>query len=67
MIVDLGKVEFMDSSGLATLIEALQISRTKNCELKLAAMAQRVKSIFEISRLDKIFKIYDSKDQALGK
>ena len=65
-VIDLHRVGFMDSSGLATLIEALQISRRHDGELKLVGIQQRVRSIFEISRLDNIFQIYDSQAEALA-
>ena len=66
LIVDMSQVEFMDSSGLATLVEALQWSRRNNGELKLVGLKQRVRSIFEISRLESIFQIYDNEAEALS-
>jgi len=65
-VIDMKNVDFMDSSGLATLIEALQLSRRNNGQLKLVAMQQRVRNIFEISRLESIFQIYDSEAEALA-
>lgn len=66
LVVDLSEVSFMDSSGLATLVEALQISRKQNTELALAGLQPRVKSIFEISRLDQLFKIFTNQQEALA-
>jgi anti-sigma B factor antagonist len=65
-VINLSRVEFMDSSGLATLIEALQLSRRFKGELKLVGIQQRVRSIFEIARLDSIFHIYDTEAEALA-
>ena len=65
-IVDMTEVEFMDSSGLAILVEALKWCRQNGGELKLAGMAQSVRNIFEISRLDSIFNIYDTQAEALS-
>jgi len=65
LVVDMTHVEFMDSSGLATLVEALQWSRRHGGKLKLVGLQPRVRSVFEISQLETIFEIYDSVDEAL--
>jgi len=57
LIVDLSDVPFMDSSGVATLVEALQIQRRKSNKLVLCGLQAKVRSIFEISRLDMVFQI----------
>lgn len=66
LVVDLSDVSFMDSSGLATLIETLQVSRKQNTELALAGLHPRVKSVFEISRLDQLFTIFATQQEALA-
>ena len=66
VIIDMNEVEFMDSSGLAVLVEALQLTRRDNLVLKLVGLNPRVRSIFEISRLDNIFQIYNIEAEALA-
>jgi len=66
MIINMTEVGFMDSSGLATLVEAMQLSRRYGGVLKLFGINTRVKSVFEISRLDKIFKICQTESEALA-
>jgi anti-sigma B factor antagonist len=66
LIVDMTKVEFMDSSGLAILVETLKWCRQNDSQLKLVGMVQTVRSVFEISRLDSIFRIYDTIEEALA-
>ena len=65
-VINMSEVGFMDSSGLATLVEAMQLSRRYGGQLKLVGISRRVRSIFEISRLDKIFQIYDNEAEALS-
>ena len=65
LIVDMTKVEFMDSSGLAILVEVLKWCRQNDSQLKLVGMVQTVRSVFEISRLDSIFRICDTIEEAL--
>lgn len=57
VIVDLSRVPYMDSSGVATLVEAMQIARKGGTRLVLCSMQDKVRSIFEIARLDRVFTI----------
>lgn len=57
LVVDLRGVSYMDSSGVATLVEAMQMARKSNTKLVLCNMQPRVRSIFEIARLDSVFTI----------
>lgn len=57
LVVDLSGVPYMDSSGVATLVEALQGTRKTGAKLVLCSLTPRVKSILEISRLDTVFTI----------
>jgi anti-sigma B factor antagonist len=63
LIIDLAEVPYMDSSGVATLIEAMQIARRSGSKLILSSMQERVRSIFEIARLDVVFTIVQSADE----
>lgn len=67
LVINMNEVAFMDSSGLATLIEVLQLGRRGCCELKLVGLTERVRSVLEISRLDHIFTICESEAEALGR
>ncbi|MCK4871618.1 MAG: STAS domain-containing protein [Phycisphaerales bacterium] len=65
LIVDLRDVPYMDSSGVATLVEAMRDARKSRTELVLCCMQERVRSIFEIARLDAVFTIVDDLDAAM--
>jgi anti-sigma B factor antagonist len=65
ILVELGKVKYMDSSGIATLVEALQQISKYNGKLKLANLRDAVRDVFELSRLDKVFDIYPTINDAL--
>lgn len=60
IVVDLSGVSYMDSSGVATLVEGLQVARRNGTTLVLAALQPRVRSIMEIARLDTVFRITDT-------
>ncbi len=66
LIVDLSGVPYMDSSGLATLVEAMQIARRNNAILIICSLQDKVRSIFEIARLDMVFKIAASREEAIS-
>jgi anti-sigma B factor antagonist len=65
LIIDLAGVPYMDSSGVATLVEAMQNARKSGGKLVLAAMQDRVRSIFEIARLDMVFTIVKTTEDGL--
>ena len=66
VVVDLEKVSYIDSSGLATLVEMLKKTKSQGGSLGLAGMSDKVKSLFEITKLDRLFSIYQNKQDALA-
>lgn len=66
LVVNLAEVEYMDSSGLATLVEAMKNAKTVNTRLVLCCMNSKVKALFEIARLHHYFTIVASLDDAIG-
>ena len=65
MIINLANVSYMDSSGVASLVKLLSRTRKNGILLALAAPTKKVKAIFEITRLDSVFNIFDSEEEAL--
>lgn len=66
IMVDLHEVEYMDSSGIATLVEGLQQVGKYKGELKLFGLTSAVREVFELSRLDKVFQIFANEETAAG-
>jgi anti-sigma B factor antagonist len=65
LVVDLSDVTYIDSAGLAALIEAMQKVEGYGGRFLLAGLQETVRSIFEISRLDQVFQIFPDVDAAL--
>ena len=65
LVVDLSGVTYIDSAGLAALIEAMQKVEAYGGKFLLAGLQETVRSIFEISRLDQVFQIFPDADAAL--
>ncbi len=66
IVVDLEQVTFVDSSGLATLIEALQKVDEYSGKLTLCSLAKTVLGVFKLSNLDSLFDIRPDREAALG-
>src|SRR2546423_13820219 len=66
LVVDLSKVTYIDSSGLAVLIEGMQNVEAYGGEFILAGIQENVKPIFENARLDQGFIIFPHVDAALA-
>ncbi len=65
LVVDLSKVPYMDSSGVATLVETMQAARRDGTTLVLCGLQDKVRSVFEIARLDTIFTIVATPDEGM--
>ena len=66
LVVDLSRVSYIDSSGLAVLIEAMQNVAGYGGKFALAGLQEGVRPIFEIARLDQVFRIFPDVDTALA-
>jgi anti-sigma B factor antagonist len=66
VIVDLTQVTYLDSSGLAVLIEGMQNIQEYGGKFAVAGVQESVKHIFDIARLDQVFQIFLTVDEALA-
>jgi anti-sigma B factor antagonist len=65
VVVDMGNVKWMNSSGLGMLMSALTNLRGSGGDLKLANMTERVRRPIQITRLDSVFDEYDTVEEAV--
>jgi len=63
-IVDLSNVDFIDSSGLGALVTCLK-KVTPNGDIILCSLRHPIKQTFDLTRMNQIFKIFASKNEAL--
>ncbi len=66
LLVDLSRVTYLDSSGIASLVEALQVARKNGTALRLFSLSVQALRVFELARLDKVFAIHPDLDDALA-
>jgi anti-sigma B factor antagonist len=65
ILVDMAGVEYIDSSGIACLIEALQEARKKCADLALIAVNPQAMRVLALARLDTVFAIHDDLTSAV--
>jgi anti-anti-sigma factor len=61
ILVDCEQVSFMNSSGIGALVATLKAVRVENADLFLCSLSEQVKLIFELTKMNRIFKIVDNK------
>ena len=66
VILNLDKVDFINSSGLGALVSILKEVRNSQGAMKLTNLAPYVKEIFDITQLTNIFEIFSDEKQALS-
>jgi anti-sigma B factor antagonist len=65
IVVDLSNVSYVDSSGLAIFLDALQRVRSYGGKIALAGLRANVRVVFEIAKLDQVFQIFDDRESAV--
>tara|TARA_B100000029_G_scaffold240418_1_gene237601 strand:- start:301 stop:633 length:333 start_codon:yes stop_codon:yes gene_type:complete len=65
VIVDMSQVSYIDSSGVASLVEAFQLSRKKGSSFALAHVSAAALRVLNLARLDKVFSIFESIEDAI--
>ena len=65
LFVDLSHVRYMDSSGIATLVEAMQACMKQGTRLRLVDLSPPVRDVFELARLASVFEIFSTMREAL--
>lgn len=67
VLVDLSEVSYMDSSGVASLVEGYQLARKTRIEFGLAAVSTPVLNVLRLARLDQVFPIHPSVEDRLAR
>ncbi|UCE86989.1 MAG: STAS domain-containing protein [Deltaproteobacteria bacterium] len=60
VFVDLSNVSYIDSSGVASFVEAFQIARRNGTAFALVSVSPAARRVLELARLDKVFTIHES-------
>ncbi|HKS68636.1 MAG TPA: STAS domain-containing protein [Candidatus Acidoferrales bacterium] len=66
LLVDMHAVRYIDSSGVASLVEGLKASRDLNSRFALYGLTKTTREVLELTRLMRVFEVYDTEEQALA-
>lgn len=66
MVINLKGVRFVDSSGLGALVSGFKNASARNGSLKLAGLQPQVQSMFELTRLHRVFEIFPDSEDAIA-
>jgi anti-sigma B factor antagonist len=66
VIVNLQNVKYIDSAGVASLVEGLKISRDMKSGFALFGLSRTTREVLELTRLLKVFEVHDTEEQALA-
>lgn len=67
VMVDLSAVDYIDSSGVASLVEGFQYARSNNLEFGLIGVSEAAMSVLRLARLDQVFHIYESIEDRISR
>jgi anti-sigma B factor antagonist len=65
IVLDLAWTAYIDSSGLGTLVACYISARNRGAEIKFAAVSPRARRVLAGTKVDRLFEIYDSTEQAI--
>jgi len=65
VVIDLTGVSFIDSTALAIMVQGIKRAREKKGDIRLCGLQQPVRMVLELTRLDKVFEIFPTQDQAI--
>jgi anti-sigma B factor antagonist len=66
VVLNLSEVRYIDSSGVASLVESLKASRDIGSRFILVGLSGAAREVMQLSRLLKVFEIYDTEIEALA-
>ncbi|GBE91709.1 STAS domain-containing protein [Nostoc cycadae] len=62
LLIDLKEVTFIDSSGLGSLVSAMQIAKTANAKLFVCSVSDQVRMLFELTKIDRVIQTFTDQD-----
>lgn len=66
LALNLGQIRYIDSSGIATLIEVLRDSQRQNKEFVLFGLSPAVLEVFRLTHVIRVFRVFPTEQEALG-
>ena len=65
IVMDMSEVEFIDSSGLGSLVSCLRMINREEGDIRLASLQDQIRALIELTRLHRVFQIFDDCESAI--
>jgi anti-sigma B factor antagonist len=65
VVVNMSQMSYIDSAGMACLVEALQVARDSKIGFALVGLGSIARDVFELTKLISVFEVYDTEEEAL--
>lgn len=65
LLINMTSVKYVDSSGIASLVEGLKVSRDHNARFVLYGLSKAARTVLELTHLLRVFEVHDTEQQAL--
>jgi len=65
IVLDLSRIEFIDSSGLGALVSCLRQAHADGGEIKLSGLSKPARALFELVRMHRVFEVFNSSEEAV--
>jgi anti-sigma B factor antagonist len=66
LVLDLSRVEFIDSTGLGALVSCLRQAHANGGEIKLTGLTKSARALFELVRMHRVFEIFNDSAEAVA-
>lgn len=66
VIFDMGSIDFVDSSGLGSILSVMRQLTAKGGDLRICSMRKPVRALFELVRFHRILDVYNTRDEAIN-
>jgi anti-sigma B factor antagonist len=65
LVIDLSRIEFIDSSGLGALVSCLRQAHSSGGDIKLCGLMNQARALFELVRMHRVFEVFNSPEEAV--
>ncbi len=65
LVIDMSKIEFIDSSGLGALVSCLRQAHSSGGDIKLCGLMNQARALFELVRMHRVFEVFNSSEEAV--
>lgn len=65
IVIDMAEVDFIDSSGLGSLVSCLRQVNKENGDIRLSSLEDQIRALIELTRLHRVFQIFDDCEAAI--